>query len=112
VLPSVYEAFGLVLVEAMSVGTPVITRADDGETVFTASSEIVTPESGIVVPSNDVEALADALRLLRDSPDLRARLGVGAKRTVSRRSWDDLAKEYVSMITDTRKNRRRWRFAR
>ena len=98
VLPSYYEAFGLVLLEAMAVGVPVIARASDGETVMTAAAEVITSENGIVVPSHDPKALAGALGRLRDSPELRARLSEGAKRYVLRRTWDDVAREAVNIL--------------
>lgn len=69
-LPARYEGFGIPLVEAMMVGTPVIT------TDVPACNEIVRNErNGLVVPPNDPYMLADAIvRLLNDSR-LRARLG-------------------------------------
>jgi glycosyltransferase involved in cell wall biosynthesis len=98
VLPSYYEAFGLVLLEAMAFGVPVIARASDGETVLTAASEVITPENGIVVPSHDSNALASALGRLRNSNELRTRLSEGAKRYVLRRTWDDVAREAVHIL--------------
>ena len=55
VLPSIGEAFGLVLAEALAAGTPVV-ATDAG-----ASSEIVTPAVGRLFEADDRDSLADAL---------------------------------------------------
>jgi teichuronic acid biosynthesis glycosyltransferase TuaC len=55
VLPSLSEGFGVVLVEAMACGRPVVATACGGP------EDIVTPEVGILVPPGDEASLADAL---------------------------------------------------
>ncbi len=74
-LPARYEGFGIPLVEAMMVGTPVVT------TDVPACNEIVRDnETGLVVPPDDPEALGAALaRLLADNV-LRTRLGEAGQR--------------------------------
>jgi glycosyltransferase involved in cell wall biosynthesis len=64
------ESFGLTILEAMACGTPVIASR------LGASSELVVDGvTGLLVPANDIHALADAMvRLLRDET-LRERLG-------------------------------------
>ena len=54
-LTSSTETFGIVVVEAMSVGTPVIATKTAGP------SDILTPEMGILIPRNDADALAKAI---------------------------------------------------
>jgi len=77
VLPSTErtEAFGLVQVEAMACGLPVIS-ADLPTGVPWVNNDGVT---GIVVPSRDASALADAIRRLARDPAARARLGEGGR---------------------------------
>jgi glycosyltransferase involved in cell wall biosynthesis len=61
VLPSSRETFGVVLLEAMSVGLAIVATRSGGP------EEFVTPEVGVLVPPGDVGALAAALREVRAS---------------------------------------------
>jgi len=66
VLPSLGEGFGVVLIEAMACGKPVVATACGGP------EEIVTPQTGILVPPADERALAQALLdVLRDADRFR-----------------------------------------
>jgi glycosyltransferase involved in cell wall biosynthesis len=63
VLPSYHEPFGIVLIEAMSAGLPVISAKAEGP------SEIITDGiHGLLVPLKDAEALADAIATLLANP--------------------------------------------
>jgi glycosyltransferase involved in cell wall biosynthesis len=69
-MPSIDEAFGLVVLEAQSSGRAFVGAASGGQ------PEIVSDgEDGLLVPPRSPEALADALVLLASDPDLRASLG-------------------------------------
>lgn len=59
VLPSHHETFGVVLLEAMATGLPVLATASGGP------EDLVTPEAGLLVPPGDPEALAEGLSTLR-----------------------------------------------
>jgi glycosyltransferase involved in cell wall biosynthesis len=65
------EPFGIAFIEALGAGLPVVTAAMGG------ALEIVDDSCGILVPSDDVAALAASLRRLIDDPALRARLSAG-----------------------------------
>lgn len=65
------EAFGLVLLEAMRAGKPIVASDIPGSGVGTVAG----PDNALRVPPGDVAALAHALRALGASAELRARLG-------------------------------------
>ncbi|MFB6231293.1 MAG: glycosyltransferase [Salinibacter sp.] len=73
VLPSRHETFGVVLIEAMATGLPAVATRCGGP------EDIVTPETGLLVPPGDSAALADALQTMRrqwssfGAADIRAR---------------------------------------
>lgn len=77
VLPSHKESFGLVLLEAMASGVPVVATDAGGV------PEIVEDEvNGLLVPPDDVAALSQALVRLIQSPELRRRLAENGSRVV------------------------------
>jgi rhamnosyl/mannosyltransferase len=75
------EAFGLVQVEAMACGTPVINAAIPHSGVPWVSRH---GETGLTVPVDDPSALAAAARRLMDEPGLRDRLGAAARGRAAR----------------------------
>lgn len=86
VIPSYYESFGLVALEAMSCGTPVIASRVGGLS-FTVAEGI----SGYQVPGGDDAALADRILRVLNDDDLRRRLGSQAEQIASCYSWPDIA---------------------
>lgn len=74
-VPSVWEEpFGLVAVEALAAGRPVVASRTGGLARIVADGE-----TGLLVPPGDAGALADALARLLDDPALRARLGAAGR---------------------------------
>ena len=93
VFPSRYEPFGLVVIEAMATGIPVITARSTGAAV------LVTPEAGIVLPdSDDTEALSAALLCLASDRRLRSQMGQAARIIAEQHSWDQMAQSYVDLL--------------
>lgn len=72
------EPFGLVLVEAMAVGKPVIAARRGGPI------EIVSPETGILFDPDHPSQLVDALELLLERPELRKTMGDAARQRARR----------------------------
>ncbi|HRU05381.1 MAG TPA: glycosyltransferase [Candidatus Brocadiia bacterium] len=77
-LPSLWEGLPNAVIEAMAASRPVAATAIPG------TDELVTPETGLLVPPRDPESLAAALARLLDDAALRARLGAAGRRRVER----------------------------
>lgn len=72
-LASVYEGYGMVFAEAQGHGLPIVA------TTGGAIPEAVPQGAGLLVPPNDAEAFAEALKILITDPALRASLAEGSK---------------------------------
>ena len=84
-----YEPFGIVPLEAMACGIPVVAAAVGGLT-----DSVVDQGTGLHVPPKDPLAIARAVARLLADPALRRELGrAGQKRVRSRFSWDKVAAE-------------------
>ena len=103
VFPSTFEGFGLVITEAMSQGTPVITTA------CTAGPDLIRDgEDGILIPANDVDALVQAVDGLLSSPERLATLGEAARHTSSKRDWWSYGADVAEVVGDHLRAHRRW----
>lgn len=69
-MPSLWEGFGLVLLEAMSHALPIIASR-----VSAIPEIVIDGETGVLVAPRDADGLASAMRCLLDDSDLRARMG-------------------------------------
>ena len=96
VLPSVHEAFGLVLIEGMACGLPAIAVDAHGP------ADIVDDgETGWLVPPDDEEALARALVDAAARPDERARRGqLAHERSRAAYGWDAIADRIAELYAD------------
>ncbi|MFI5017905.1 MAG: glycosyltransferase family 4 protein [Dongiales bacterium] len=93
VLASRHEGYGMVFAEAMQHGLPVIA------TTAGAIPEAVPSGAGILVPPDDVTALAGALAQLIGDPALRARYASGARTAaLELPSWTDTARDVAAAL--------------
>jgi glycogen synthase len=99
VLPSEYEAFGLVLLEAMAQGTPVVASRVGGIPEFVEDGK-----AGRLVAPGDADALARALRELWDDEATRRSMGgFGRERVVPNYSWDRVVDRLLEVYEEARR---------
>jgi len=105
-----YEPFGIVPLEAMACGVPVVASAVGG-----MIDTVVDGRTGVHVPPRDPERLADALRSLLADPQRRADYGrAGVARARRLYDWDRIAAATLDLyaeVVDQRPSRRRARRA-
>lgn len=89
VSPSFSDAFPLTVIEAMASGLPVVASAVGG-----IAEQVVDGETGLLVPPDDVEALADALSRVLADGELRERMGsAGRARALRLFSWQAISEQ-------------------
>lgn len=97
VMPSYYESFGMVALEAMACGSPVIASRVGGLT--TTVRDGVT---GFLVPEGDAGALAERVSLLLEDRGRRAQLGREAQRWAAEHRWPCVAEAVCRLYSDLR----------
>ncbi len=91
VIPSFYEPFGIVALEAMAAGAPVVAAASGG-----LREVIDSTGAGVLFPPGDAGALSGLLRQLLADPDARARQRRAAAALLSAHyTWDAVAAETI-----------------
>lgn len=102
VVPSHYESFGLVSIEAMGCGTPVV-ASDVGGLRYS----VVHRETGLLAPAQDEQAFAGSIRLLLADEPLRARMGRAGARLVQRMfTWRAVAERLEALYDGLAADRR------
>lgn len=92
VVPSYYESFGLVAVEAMACGTPVVASRVGG-----LVSTVQDGVSGYLIPWRCPEPFAEKLEVLLNNPELRDNFSGAARKSVERFRWRNVALEITSV---------------
>jgi len=95
VVPSHYESFGLVAVEAMASGVPVVASRVGGLT-----GTIKDGETGYLVPWLCPEPFAERIELLLENEPLRKDLGEAAREAMARYRWENVATTVLSVYEE------------
>ena len=95
VVPSYYESFGLVAVEAMACGTPVVASRVGG-----LVSTVTDGVNGYLIPWRCPEPFAEKLEVLIRNPELRANFARSARESVERFRWDEIARRMDDLYED------------
>jgi len=91
VFPSFFEGFGLVLLEAMACGLPVVA------TEASAGPELLTGENGLLIATGDRDALIEGLRWFSSHRDALPEMRRHARATAERFTWEN----YRRAVTDS-----------
>lgn len=90
------ESFGIVLLEAMAAGRPIVTTGIPGY------QEVVTHgKEGLLVPPKDAQALAGALVRLLGDEELRGRMAAEGSRTAAAYAWESVAEHVLDYYAET-----------
>jgi glycosyltransferase involved in cell wall biosynthesis len=91
VFPTLSDGFGIVLLEAMAAGVPVISTRNCGAVVRDG-------ENGFIVPARDAQAIAERIEQITTDRNLRERLSRGAIATATQFSLTQYKERLVSAI--------------
>jgi phosphatidylinositol alpha-mannosyltransferase len=90
------ESFGIVLLEAMAAGLPVVASDLEGY------SQVLTDDrEGLLVPPRNAEALADAVCSILQDPELAHRLGEAGRETAALYAWERVADQIIDFYIKT-----------
>ncbi|MFN0219997.1 MAG: glycosyltransferase family 4 protein [Hyphomicrobium sp.] len=92
VFPTLSDGFGMVITEALAHGLPVITTDCAG------AAELIGPDNGVIVPSSDAAALADALRWCLDNRKQLFEMREDAAKAAHSRQWVDFRRDLIDVI--------------
>ncbi|WP_339194211.1 glycosyltransferase family 4 protein [Aeribacillus sp. FSL W8-0870] len=97
-LSSRNESFGMVIVEAMSVGLPCVCFACSGP------REIIENEKdGILVPEGDIDKFAERINQLIEDKELRKKIGMNGRESVKRYSFEEIGGKWDLLLEEVTK---------
>lgn len=97
IMPSDYESFGMVALEAMASGTPVIASEVGGLAFLVRNGQ-----TGFLVPTREPEALAEKICAFLSHPELRVRMGQNAALVARQYAWTTIAQKLLTVFEETR----------
>lgn len=95
IMPSDYESFGMVALEAMASGTPVI-ATDVGGLGFLVKDH----KTGFLVPVRDAKALADAITTILTQPNIRTQMRKNAVNWAQQYNWATITTQLLSVFEE------------
>jgi glycogen(starch) synthase len=102
VLPSHYEPFGIVALEAAATGTPLVTSNAGG-----LGEAVIDGVTGMSFPPGDISRLATAVRAVLDDPDGAQQMAIAARdRLTSDFDWDSVADETAQVYLAAKRRER------
>ncbi|MFN8381625.1 MAG: glycosyltransferase [Anaerolineales bacterium] len=95
VMPSLYESFGMVALEAMACGTPVI-ASEVGGLGYLVQNGI----TGYTIPDSEPDALCDKLSWLLGNAELRNQMGTSAADYAANYAWNKIANQIIEVYRE------------
>ena len=99
VMPSHYESFGMVALEAMACGTPVIATQVGG-----LQHLVQDQETGFTIPNNNPDALEEKITVLICKPELREKMSQKSTSYARSFSWNTITKKLIKIFKKTIKD--------
>jgi glycosyltransferase involved in cell wall biosynthesis len=96
--PSLYEGFGLPVLEAMACGTPVVASS-------TSAIPEVAGDAGLLVSPTDVQRLAEAIERVLNGADLRGEMRARGIAQAKRFTWERTARQTLDLYRSVRRGR-------
>jgi glycosyltransferase involved in cell wall biosynthesis len=99
VLNSIHDGFGMVLLQAMASGLPVIATENSG------GPDVIEPNiNGFIIPINSDKILAEKIEYLYNHPEQKETMGINARKKVKNGySWTDYGERYGNILKNLNK---------
>ncbi len=95
VLPSFFEGFGMVLLEALATGLPIIASENSA-----GPDLLAVDQAGIIVPAGDLERLRAAVGKFVESPEIISAMSATARRVAERYTWSAYGDRWADLLDE------------